>query len=124
MFIGQATVGSTIENLQLYVEGAVPILRERDLVTPEQADTPATRLCLLLQQAYLAGKVAELHSVYLVLANDIMRAAPSLVQHLTEIASFLEAGEPFKAIKASQKLIEAERALLSPGRSSMSSREQ
>ena len=42
------------QRTNLLIEGGVPILREKDIMTPERADTPAKRIYLAVQFMYTA----------------------------------------------------------------------
>ena len=47
--LGECLVTNGDQRTRLLIEGQAPILREKDIMTPEQADTPAKRIYLCVQ---------------------------------------------------------------------------
>lgn len=112
LFVGECSVACETDKVKLHirVNGDVPLLRERDMITAKEADTPAKRLGLALQQIYLSRKGLELHELYLLFAADVMRTSPAAASYLATIHKFVSAGDYFRAIKECLRLIEAEQA--------------
>ena len=65
------------QRTRLLVEGAAPILREKDIMTPVRADTPAKRIYLAVQLMYTSREPQHHHQLYFSLIKDIVKAAPS-----------------------------------------------
>jgi flagellar protein FlbT len=108
LFLGECSVACEVEKVKLHVRGRVPLLRESDTITAKQADTPAKRLCLLLQQIYLSRKATELHELYVLFADDVVRAMPEAETQVARIDDLVAAGEHFKALKAARALVDRE----------------
>ncbi len=52
ILIGESVLINSDQRATFLIEGSAPILREKDIVTPEQADTPAKRIYLAVQLMY------------------------------------------------------------------------
>ena len=112
IIIGGVLVINGPRRWSFFVEGKASILRERDIITPEQADTPCKRLYLAIEMAYLAENSFEADNEYITLAKQIAEAAPSCKPYLTEISSLVMLGDHYKAIKACKPLLEHETLLM------------
>lgn len=113
IIIGTAVITNGDNRTRFFIEGVAPILRERDILTPASADTPAKRIYLALQLMYLADDVSGHHAEYFKLVNDFVAAAPSALLLVAEINNFILNDELYKALKAAQKLIAYEGDLVS-----------
>ncbi|MDB5558845.1 MAG: flbT [Enterovirga sp.] len=105
IIIGTAVITNGDNRTRFFIEGEAPILREKDILTPASADTPAKRIYLALQLMYLAGEVSGHHGEYFKLVNEFVAAAPSSLPLVAEINNFILNDELYKALKAAQKLI-------------------
>ena len=93
---GGCAIRDESQNIVLLIEGKLPLLRERDLLTANTADTPAKTLALVLQQMYLTETFAELHEVYIVFARDLLKALPEAQASSTALISTLLRGTTSK----------------------------
>lgn len=113
LLIGNCVVTNADQRTRLFIDGKAPILRERDILTAETADTAAKRIYLAVQLMYIREDVAALRQEYFELINDIVRAAPSTIPIVDEINNEILTGSLYKALKAAKKLIQYEQDLLS-----------
>src|SRR5271156_535105 len=74
--IGESVIINSGARTCFLIDGETPILRERDTVTAETANTPAKRLYFCIQMMYLKNDVARYRASYLVLLNDLRKAMP------------------------------------------------
>lgn len=117
IIIGSCVITNTDQRAKLLIEGErVPILREKDILTPETADTPAKLLYLAVQLMYVARDPQDHHPVYFDLMRDLLNAMPSSVGIIQEINNHILSGDYYKALKESRKLIAHEAALLAKAR--------
>ncbi|MEA2938614.1 MAG: flagellar biosynthesis repressor protein FlbT, partial [Alphaproteobacteria bacterium] len=100
------------QRTRLTVEGQVPILREKDILTTKLADTPAKRVYLAVQLMYTSKDPREHYDVYFALVRDIMKAAPSAWPLIEGINNHILTGEMYKALKDAKKLIAYEEELI------------
>ena len=112
IIIGAAVVTNGPSRTRLTVDGDVPILREKDIMTAEAADTPAKRIYLAVQLMYLARNPRDHHAVYFELIRDFMAAVPSSLPILDEINNSILTGALYKALRAAKDLIAQEAELL------------
>ena len=110
--LGTAVVTNGGQRARLFVEGDIPILREKDILTTETADTPAKRIYLAIQIMYLDGETPERRDIYFELVNDIVRAAPSTLKFIDRINNQILTGFLYKALREAKRLIEYEEELL------------
>ena len=110
--LGECLVTNRDQRTRLLIEGQTPILREKDIMTPGQADTPAKRIYLAVQLMYTSRDPRAHHEVYFALVRQIMQAAPSTWGYLEDINNQILAGNLYKALKEAKKLIAYEARLL------------
>ena len=112
ILIGESVITNGDQRTRFLVDGTAPILREKDIMTAERADTPAKRIYLAVQLMYMGGEPARQHEVYFALMRDILQAAPSAWQYIADINNQILTGELYKALKSAKKLIGYEQELL------------
>ena len=110
--LGDCLVTNGKQRTRLLIEGPAPVLRQKDIMTAEQADTPAKRIYLAVQLMYTSRDPREQHEVYFALMRDIVQAAPSTWPHVESINNHILTGELYKALKDAKKLISYEGELL------------
>jgi flagellar biosynthesis repressor protein FlbT len=113
IFIGECVITNDDQRTRLLIDGTAPVLREKDIMTAERADTPAKRIYLAVQLMYTSRDPRAHHEVYFALIRDIVQAAPSTWPHIESINNHILRGELYKALKQSRKLIEYEQELFS-----------
>jgi flagellar protein FlbT len=112
LIIGDCVVTNSDQRTRLYIDGKVPILREKDILTAETADTPAKRTYFAIQLMYLDEDIESVRETYFGLVNDFVRAVPSSIAMVDDINNEILTGSSYKALKLAKKLIEYESGLL------------
>ena len=112
ILIGECVVTNSDQRTKLLIEGAAPILREKDIMTPERADTPAKRIYLAVQLMYTSRESKQHHELYFSLIKDLVQAAPSAWTIVEGINNHILTGDLYKALKDTKKLIAYEEELL------------
>jgi flagellar protein FlbT len=112
IILGESIVTNGDQRTRLVIEGEAPILREKDIMTPEAADTPCKRVYLVVQLMYLSRDPKQHHDTYFKLIKEIIAAAPSTSAYFDRINNQILTGNNYKALKESQTLIEYEKELL------------
>jgi flagellar protein FlbT len=112
VLIGDCVVTNAGPRTRLVIEGKTPILREKDLMTAEQADTPAKRIYLSVLLMYTARDPLQHHDTYFALVRDLMQAAPSTRGQIEIINNQILTGEMYKALKQAKQLITYEQELI------------
>src|SRR6202162_1143168 len=113
IIIGACVITNTDQRARLLIDGDnIPILREKDMLTPETADTPPTLVYLAVRLMYISPDPQVNHGTYFNLVRDIVTAAPSPWPLIAAINNHIVNGELYQAQKEARKLIAYERKLL------------
>ena len=110
--------GAVIENagprnVSLIVKNEAAILRANDILTPENAATPSSRVYYALQCMYLfPGRKNEYLRQFNELIDSYVEAAPSSQDTVNQIREFVEKEEFYYALKKAQDLIKHEKEVL------------
>ena len=110
--IGEAIVQNLGRRTRLRVLGQAPVLREKDVMRWEDADSPCKQLYLCVSLMYLGDQSSALRETCLRLEGDIGRAAPSMAAYLAGINENIIAGSYYRALKDARKLIDYEQRLI------------
>jgi flagellar protein FlbT len=113
IILGECVVTNSDQRTRLTIEGSMPILREKDIMTVERADTPAKRVYLAVQLMYTARDPRPHHEIYFRLVSEILAAAPSAWPHVEAINNHILMGNTYKALKQAAHLITYEQELIS-----------
>ena len=117
IIIGACVVTNTDQRARLLIDGdRIPILREKDILTPETADTPAKLVYLAVQLMYLSPDPMAHHPTYFSLVRDILSAMPSAWPFIEGINNYILNGDLYHALKESKKLIGHEEQILESAR--------
>jgi flagellar protein FlbT len=112
LIIGNCVVTNSDQRTRLFIDGKSPILREKDILTQDTANSPARRIYFAVQLMYLEDNIDPLRTDYFSLVNDIVTAAPSCIPIVDEINNDILTGALYKALKAAKKLIQHEQDIL------------
>ena len=110
--LGDCIVTNGDQRTRLLIEGQSPILREKDIMTAEQADSPAKRIYFVVQLMYTSRDPVAHHETYFTLMRELVQAVPSTWPHIEAISNHIMAGEMYKALKRAKTLIAYETDLL------------
>jgi flagellar protein FlbT len=118
IIIGDSLITNDGHRARLLIEGNAPILREKDILLPDDADTPSKKIYLVIQLMYLSDDPRKHHELYFQLIKDLQTAAPSTAPYIEVINDFLLTGAYYKALKSAKKLIAYEKELMQNATSS------
>lgn len=113
IILGQAVITNGDTRTRFTLDGTAPLLREKDIMTVQMANTPAKLIYLAVQMMYLDQNVEKHHSDYFKLVTDILQAAPSLAPQIASINNQILTGSLYKGLKDAKSLILKEDELLS-----------
>lgn len=112
IIVGSCVITNTDQRARLLIDGEnVPILREKDILTPETADTPAKLVYLAVQLMYISPDPQTQHGTYFNLVRDIVTAVPSTWPIIEGINTHILSGDLYRALKEARKLIAYEKKL-------------
>ena len=113
LLVGNCIITNSDQRTRLFIDGRAPILREKDILTAETANTPAKRIYLAVQLMYIEEDIGLTRDQYFTLINDFLEAVPSSTEIVNQINNEILTGQLYKALKAAQRLIEYEQELFS-----------
>ncbi len=112
VIIGNAIITNDNQRTRLHIDGDAPILREKDVLKEEDADTPCKRVYYIIQLMYLAHDPTELFDNYFHAVREVQEAAPSTALMFADISQRILEGAYYKALKETRQLIEYEKELI------------
>ena len=116
LIVGNALITNDSERTRIFIEGDVPILRERYILGLAQADTPCKKVYYLVLEMYLARDPSVFHAQYFERVKEILQAAPSLLRFIDPISERILENDYYAALKAGILLIDEEARMLSVAR--------
>ena len=111
--------GAVIENVgartaSLLVKNEAAILRDNDIITPDQASTPASRVYFAVQCLYLFPDQRDKYlPIFNELADNYVEAAPSSASTIETLRDHVREGRFYAALKDARQLITHEGRILS-----------
>jgi flagellar protein FlbT len=114
MILGGAVItNANPTNCDLLVENKVPILRQKDILSADNATSPCRCVYLAIQLMYIdEGNLSKYHKDYWDLVRDIVRAAPSTVSLIDAISEHILGRRYYQALKLTKRLIEYEKEMV------------
>lgn len=112
VIVGESVITNQQQRARLLIDGNAPILREKDIMTADRANTPAERVYLAVQLMYTSRDPRPHHEIYFTLIGEILAAAPSMRPYIEAMNNHILTGHMYKALKEAKKLIAYEQDLL------------
>jgi len=113
IIIGGAVIKNGAASCHLLIENNVPILRQTDILSESEANSPCRRIYFIIQLLYIDGdKNPELQPMYWELVSDVLGAAPSMKDMISQISQLIIKAKFYQALKIAKKLIQYEEELL------------
>lgn len=113
MIIGGAVISNGPSKCEFLVENSVPILRQNNIISPDQANTPARRIYLAIQLMYVDPAGIENHQkLYWQLVKDIVQAVPRTLAIIDQMNELILQGNYYQALKSARNLIEFEQEVI------------
>jgi len=115
MIIGGAVItngSSTVTDF--IIENKVPVLRQADILSEKDADSPCRRIYFSIQLMYVDNENQATHYAnFWDLAQDLVKAAPSMVGFVDQISEHISSNRYYQALKLTKKMIDYEQEVLS-----------
>jgi flagellar biosynthesis repressor protein FlbT len=108
LVIGDSVIINSGTRTCFLIAGTTPILREKDTVTAESANTPAKRLYLCVQTMYLKNDATRQRERYLGLIKELRQTIPGSDAQIEAIEACVTSGSFYKALKEIRKLMKRE----------------
>ena len=113
IIIGSVVIRNDEQRTRFFIEGEAPILREKDILTAETANTPVKRLYFCIQQMYLEDDIPKYQDLYMDFVRDLLGAVPSFRESIETASNHILSGFLYKALREIRTLIKREDELLS-----------
>ena len=110
--IGETVIINSGTRTSFLIDGEAPILREKDTVTAETADTPVKRLYFCVQMMYLKNDIPRYRTAYLGFIKELREALPGSRDVIDAVNAHVAGGALYKALKELRKLMKVEEGLL------------
>jgi len=108
IIIGETVIINSGTRTSFLIDGEAPILREKDTVTAETANTPVKRLYFCVQMMYLKNDIPRYRASYLGFIKDLREAIPGSRDLIDAVSNHISAGSLYKALKEIRKLMKLE----------------
>lgn len=112
ILIGTAVITNDSQRTRLHISGDAPILREKDVLKEEDADSPCKKIYFLIQCMYLARNPRIYFEKYFELIREIQDAAPTTTFFFLKINEMILEGSYYKAMKEAKELLSHEQELI------------
>ncbi len=113
MIIGGAVITNGMAKANFIIENTVPILREKDILSTEKANSPARRIYFAIQLMYIdAENLTVHHKSYWKLVREFLDAAPRTLGIIEQISKSILGGNYYQALKTCKKLIAYEEEII------------
>ena len=110
--IGQSLITNSETRTTFLIDGEAPILREKDILTADTANTPVKRLYLCVQMMYLEDDIPKYQDLYMGFVKDLLEAVPSFRTSIETASKLIVSGSLYNSLKEIRKLIAREDELL------------
>jgi len=115
VLIGTAVITNAGQKCEIMIENTVPVLREKDIITAENADTLVKKVYHVILNMYVEPKhEQEYHEIYFKLVKELFNAFPDKVvlAIIMEVSQKILEGNHYQALKKCKKLLNFEAELL------------
>lgn len=111
-----AVLANGDKRTSLVIQNKACVLREKDIMQPESANTPARRIYMAIMMMYLDGEsTEEPYNEFALRMTEFMSAigTPAILAACVEISRDVSQGAYYKALIACRKLFDLEQERLS-----------
>jgi len=108
LHIGKCVIKNSHERALFVVNGEIPILRSKDVLSPALAESALEKLYCCVQRMYLDETHEELQGSYLMLAAGSLKEDPSLYAALYAADQLISDRKYYHALKGLKRLIRGE----------------
>ena len=115
VLIGTAVITNAGQKCEIMIQNTVPVLREKDIITEENADTLVKKVYHVILNMYVEPKhEQEYHEIYFKLVKELFNAFPDKVvlAMIMEVSQKILEGNHYQALKKCKKLLNFEAELL------------
>jgi len=110
-----AVLANGDKRTSLVIQNKACVLREKDIMQPEEANTPSRRIYLAIMMMYLEGEVSEEpYNEFALRMTEFMGAirTPAILAMCVDISRDVAQGSYYKALIACRKIFDLEQERL------------
>ncbi|MBN1404420.1 MAG: flagellar biosynthesis repressor FlbT [Opitutales bacterium] len=101
------------------IENKVPLLREKDIMAEKEAVSICEKIYFVIQLMYFSSSnMKELHQLYWKHVRTLLKASPSMMEHISLISEKILVEKYYDALKLTRTMIDYERKLISHAKES------
>lgn len=104
LYVGRGVITNGRTRSMFILEGDIPVLKEKDVISAVDAATPLKRLYVHVQESYLHEKPAAT-AAYAALAAQAAAESPDIYRELADIDALIIASDLYRALKMLRGLI-------------------
>ena len=108
IIIGETAIVNCGTHTSFLIDGEAPIVREKDTVTAETANTPVKRLYFCVQVMYLKSNIPRYRAAYMGLVKELQDANPASRDLIDVVNNHISDGALYKALKEIRKMMKQE----------------
>ena len=115
VLIGTAVLTNAGPKAEIIIQNTVPVLREKDIITEENADTLVKKIYFVILNMYVDSKNEQkFHDIYFKLVKELFNAYPDqvILALVMEVSQKILQGNHYQALKSCKKLLKFEAELL------------
>ena len=115
VLIGTAVITNAGPKAEVIIQNTVPVLREKDIITEEKADTLVKKIYFVILSMYVDSKNEQkFHEIYFKLVKELFNAYSDqvILALVMEVSQKILEGNHYQALKACKKLLKFEAELL------------
>ena len=110
---GAALINNSRSSCELIIENKIPVLRQKDIMSEADADSPCRRLYFVIQLMYIDEEnLTSHHKAYWQLVSEFIEAAPSTLEMIKQISEHIVSNRYYLALKLAGKLIGYEQEVI------------
>ena len=110
---GAVVTNGNSKNTDLIIENNVPVLRQKDILSENDATSPCRRIYFIVQLMYIDEENLTDHQpTYWKLVRDLLDVSPRLAGHINQINENILGGNFYRALKLAGELIGYEQEVL------------
>ncbi len=119
LILGGAVITNGPRSAEFIIENKTTILRQGDIMSPDEADSPCRKIYFMIQMMYVdEPNLLRHHKGYWELVREVVQAAPGLLGLIDRISGRILAADYYQALKLAKTLIEREQELIAHAKES------
>ena len=113
IIIDGAVITNGSSSSDLIIENNVPVLRQKNIMSENDADSPCRRIYFVIQLMYVdAQNLKTYHDMYWDLVRDLVEVAPSMLPLIDQISDHILETDYYQALKLARALIDYEEEVI------------